>query len=483
MLSFSRRLAGLAAARPAAAAVTCGARTLTRNELDISSNRWARALSGMGVRKDQRVAIALPNSVEFYQITVALWKIGATPLPVSSRLPRKELNEIIQLSGTPLVIGVDPQWFADRRVLPPDFTPDASISAEPLPDAVASHWKVCTSGGSTGRPKLIVDARGTVFDQTLGAFLRLPSEEAVCLPGPLYHNAAFSWSLIALLRGNHVITMPKFDAHSTLQLIDTHDISWVGLVPTMMNRIWRLEPSIRDGYDISTLRTVFHSGAPCPAWLKEAWIGWLGPEHIVEAYGGTEGQGVTRIDGVEWLQRKGSVGRAFPGCRMKICNESGQEVAPGNRGEIFFLPDSGQGSTYRYVGAEPKAIEGGWETLGDVGCVDADGYLYVADRSKDLILCGGANIYPAEVEAAIESHPAVRSSIVIGLPDDDLGQRVHAIVDAPAGLSEDALRAHLAEQIVRYKIPRSFEFVSESLRDEAGKVRRSEFLRRRSECN
>lgn len=436
---------------------------------------------GLGVRKDQRVAIALPNSVEFYQITVALWKIGATPMPVSSRLPRKELNEIVRLSETPLVIGVDPLWFVDREVLPPGAVPDSSISAEPLPDAVASHWKVCTSGGSTGRPKLIVDARSTLFDDALGAFLRLPSEEAVCLPGPLYHNAAFSWSLIALLRGNHVSTMPKFDAQSTLELINQHNVSWVGLVPTMMNRIWRLEPSIRDGYDLSTLQMVFHSGAPCPTWLKEAWIGWLGPDRIIEAYGGTEGQGVTTIDGVEWLQRKGSVGRPYPGCRMKICDNYGQEVAPGIDGEIFFLPESGQGSTYQYIGAEPKQIAGGWETLGDIGHVDQDGYLYVADRSKDVILCGGANIYPAEVEAAIESHPAVRSSIVIGLPDDDLGQLVHAIVDASAGLTEETLKAHLAEQIVRYKIPRSFEFVTNPLRDDAGKARRSELLRMRSE--
>jgi bile acid-coenzyme A ligase len=215
------------------------------------------------------------------------------------------------------------------------------------------------------------------------------------------------------------------------------------------------------------------TGAPSPEWLKRAWIDWLGPEKIYEAYGGTERSGGTMISGTEWLARPGSVGRPTGGRRIRVLRPDGSECAPGEVGEIFMLPPGGQGSTYRYVGAEAKATADGWETLGDLGHVDADGYLYVVDRRTDMIVTGGANVYPAEVEAALDAHPAVRSSCVVGLPDDDLGQRVHAIVDAPAPPDEADLREHLARHLVRYKIPRSFEFVDEPLRDDAGKVRRS----------
>ena len=202
---------------------------------------------------------------------------------------------------------------------------------------------------------------------------------------------------------------------------------------------------------------------------------WLGADVIWELYGGTEGQGGTVITGPEWLEHRGSVGKPNPGCRMKIVNEAGEELPAGEIGEIFILPDTGQGSTYHYIGADPKAIEGGWESLGDLGYMDEDGYLYLTDRQTDMILSGGANIYPAEVEGAVESFPGVRSCAVIGLPDADMGNIVHAIVDAPnGGVDEEALLAHLAERLVRYKIPRSVELTDQPLRDDAGKLRRKQ---------
>ncbi|MCZ0943065.1 MAG: AMP-binding protein, partial [Gammaproteobacteria bacterium] len=171
----------------------------------------------------------------------------------------------------------------------------------------------------------------------------------------------------------------------------------------------------------------------------------------------------------------GSVGKPNPGCQMKIVSEAGEVLPADEVGEIFILPDTGQGSTYRYIGAEPKAMEGGWESLGDLGYMDEDGYLYLTDRQTDMILSGGANIYPAEVEGAVESFPGVRSCAVIGLPHADMGNIVHAIVDAPnGGINEEALLVHLAERLVRYKLPRSFEFTDEPLRDDAGKLRRKQ---------
>jgi bile acid-coenzyme A ligase len=215
------------------------------------------------------------------------------------------------------------------------------------------------------------------------------------------------------------------------------------------------------------------TGAPSPVWLKRAWIEWLGAEKVFEAYGGTERSGGTMISGTEWLEHPGSVGKPTLGRKIRIQRPDGSECAPREVGEVFMMPPGGRGSTYRYIGAEPIASPDGWETLGDMGWLDEDGYLHLVERKSDMILVGGSNVYPAEIEAALDAHPAVRSSAVVGLPDEDLGNRVHAIVDAIAPVGEDELRAHLAERLVVYKIPRSFEFVHEPLRDDAGKLRRS----------
>jgi bile acid-coenzyme A ligase len=329
-----------------------------------------------------------------------------------------------------------------------------------------------TSGGSTGLPKLIVDLSPAQCDPEVPENGMRPGGVTL-VPGPLYHAGPFITAWQQLLCGGTVVVMERFEAEAALALIERHRVEWVLFVPTMMQRIWRLPRAAREAHDVSSLRRVMCTGAPCPAWLKEAWIGWLGPEAIWEAYGGSERIAGTLISGTEWLAHPGSVGRPTADRKVRIQRPDGSECDPGEVGEVFMMPPGGRGSTYRYVGAEATASSDGWESLGDMGWLDEDGYLYLADRKTDMIVSGGANVYPAEVEAALDAHPAVRSSAVIGLPDDDLGQRIHAIVDAPGGVDEDALRAHLAERLVRYKIPRSFEWVHEPLRDDAGKVRRS----------
>src|SRR6202040_4145943 len=227
----------------------------------------------------------------------------------------------------------------------------------------------------------------------------------------------------------------------------------------------------------SSLNIVFHMAAPMPPWLKEKWIAWLGPEKIYELYGGTERQGATVISGVEWLAHRGSVGRIGETSALRIIGEDGNDVAPGESGEIYFLPNDGPGSTYHYLGAEPKRRPDGWESLGDIGRLDADGYLYLGDRLADMILRGGANIYPAEVEAAVMAHPKVRSCVVVGLPDPEFGQRVRAILEpaeaADAQSVPDAGGGFLADRLSRYKHPESFEIVAPGMRDDAGKVRRT----------
>ncbi|MFP8879759.1 MAG: AMP-binding protein, partial [Myxococcota bacterium] len=215
------------------------------------------------------------------------------------------------------------------------------------------------------------------------------------------------------------------------------------------------------------------TGAPSPDWLKRAWIDWLGSDRIFEAYGGSERIAGTLISGTEWLAHPGSVGKPTGDRRVLILGPDGNPRPAGEIGEVFMMPPGGQGSTYRYIGAESTATADGWESLGDLGYLDEAGYLYLVDRKTDMIVTGGANVYPAEVEAALDAHPKVRSSAVVGLPDEDLGQRIHAIFEAVEALTDTELREHLADRLARHKIPRSFERVSEPLRDDAGKLRRS----------
>jgi bile acid-coenzyme A ligase len=446
--------------------------SLTRQELHLRTNRLARAYAHLGVRKDDLVTIALPNSVEFFEACVACWKLGATPQPVSSRLPRPELEAIVGLANPKLTVGAPMEWFPGRTGIAAGFTPEATLSDADLPEIISRSWKAPTSGGSTGRPKIIVSGFPGEFDLNEPTPLRIEFDRTLLVPGPMYHNGPFSFSMVGLFRGNHIVVMPRFDAEESLKLLDRWHVDWVNFVPTMMHRIWRLDPQVRARYDLSALRIMLHLAAPCPPWLKEEWIRWLGPDRILELYGGTEAQGVTYITGEEWLTHRGSVGKPAVGCRMKILDEQGREVPRGTVGEVYMIPDTGPGTTYRYIGATTKNRDG-WESLGDLGWMDAEGYLYLTDRHTDMILSGGANVYPAEVEAALDSYPGVRSSCVIGLPDEDMGNRVHAIVDAARAVDQEALRTHVATLLAPYKVPRSFEVVNELLRDDAGKVRRT----------
>jgi bile acid-coenzyme A ligase len=468
IISIGAAIRFLAQTAPERPAITFEGRTVSFVELDLRSNRLARAYESLGVGQDSFVTIALPNGIAFYEACVAAWKLGATPQPISAKLPPVERTAIVELAKPALVVGALAEDVNGTQFVAPDFEPDSGLSDAPLPDRTATHWKAPTSGGSTGRPKIIVAKQPGITDPEIAQM-----RQTQLVPGPLYHNAPFVFSMIGLFAGSHLIVMSRFDAEESLRLMEQHRVEFVVMVPTMMHRIFRLGESQRQRYDLSSLTRILHMGAPCPAWLKQAFIEWLGPERVHELYAGTEAQGVTTITGTEWLAHRGSVGRPQAGSEIKILDPQDREVGPGEIGEIYLRPKLGPGSTYRYIGAEAKSRDG-FESLGDMGYLDQEGYLYLADRQSDMILTGGANVYPAEVEAALDTHPAVRSSAVIGLPDEDLGQSVHAIVDiATAELDADQLRAHLSDYLARYKIPRSFEFVRTPLRDDAGKVRRS----------
>ncbi len=471
LVSFAEQLRRLADAQPDRPSVTDEHRTVTRAELERLANRTARAFATFGVTANDHVTITLPNSIEFVAATMACWKLGAVPQPVSFMAPAREVAAIVELADSRIVVGAEPDAHGSRPCLARGWQPEPDIADDPLVDAVSSPWKAMTSGGSTGRPKLIRAGDSGEIDPEANPLLLVRRDGAMMMPGPLYHNGPFVWSTTALLAGSHLVLGGRFDAETTLALIERHRCDVMYIVPTMMHRIWRLPDAVRERYDLSSLLVVWHLAAPCPPWLKHAWIEWLGAEKIFELYAGTEAQTATIITGSEWLAHRGSVGRPAPGT-LKIVGPDGEALAAGEVGEIFLRNADGK-KTYEYIGAEAKTLPDGWESLGDMGRLDDDGYLYLSDRSADMILVGGSNVYPAEVEAALEEHPAVQSAVVIGLDDDDLGKRPHALVHLTAEVGDDDLRAHLAERLVRYKVPRSFERVGEPLRDDAGKVRRS----------
>jgi bile acid-coenzyme A ligase len=473
MISLGAKLAQLAGEKPDAPAVTCGETTLTYSQFHKLSNRVARGLAQHGVKLGDLVTLGLPNSTDFAVACWAIWKLGATPQPVSFRLPKSELEAIMELAQTPVVIAEFDHQIDRPRLSVPDLLALSDDDSD-LPDAVAPVSKAPTSGGSTGRPKLILSGQPGVTAKVtpeVGGWRMKPSSVCV-LPAPLYHNAGFGMMMAAFSVGAHMVLLPRFEPEATLAAIEKNRATWIYLVPTMMTRIWRLPEDVRAKYDLSSLETLWHLAAPCPAWLKEAFIHWVGPETVMELYAGTEAQAVTTISGAEWLEHRGSVGKVTVG-EMIAVGEDGKPLPPGEVGEIYMRRPEGAPPSYKYIGAVAKTLPGGWESLGDIGWFDEDGYLYLADRRTDMILVGGSNVYPAEIEAALEEHPAVQSCAVIGLPDEDLGNRVHAIVQTKGACDEASLRAHLADKLVTYKQPRSYEFVDEPLRDDAGKVRRT----------
>jgi bile acid-coenzyme A ligase len=452
-------------------AYTIDGQTWTRGELDSRANRMARALEQLGVGQDDLIGIMAPNGLAHHVFAFAIWKLGATPLPLSAKLPDAELKAIVDLAQPKLVIGATSERLPGVRVLPVDFEPDPGLSDAPHPEKIAKVWKVITSGGSTGRPKLIVDAGPAAADAQTPV-LQMELEDVMLHPAPLYHTAGFAQTNWGLVWGSHVIEMSRFDPREWLRLVQEHKVRWAYLVPTMMNRIMTLPAEERLAFDVSSIRIAIHMAAPCPPWLKQAFIDWLGAEKIWEVYAGTEGIGGARLRGDEWLAHPGTVGKPIAECR--ILDEDGKELPIGEVGEIFFkMPD---GPTYSYIGAERRAREGGWESLGDLGRLDAEGYLYLADRRTDMIVSGGANIYPAEIEAVLDRHPAVATSAVVGLPHADFGRAPHAILELRPGASPpdpEELNAFLGERLTRYKLPHTFEVSPTPLRDDAGKMRRT----------
>jgi len=473
--AIGTQMSRLAAEAPDTPGVTHNGRTLTRGQLESTTNRLARVYAEFGVRQGDYVTIALPNSIEWVQAVVAVWKLGAIPQPLSARLPDAEYADLLDLRERALLVGrPDPRGVV--RAVPGDFDP-GDVSDAPLPEVVSPSLKSMASGGSTGRPKLIEAGGDGRFQGTLvAALMGNLATDTQLVSVPLSHNTGFTSATMALATGQHLVVMSRFDPTEFLRLITEYRVNYLATVPTIMQRLLPIYRAAPDDFDLSSVRRWWHLAAPCPPTVKEAWIDILGPEVVWELYGGTELQALTFISGTEWLSHRGSVGRVVSG-EMRVLDDAGGQCPPGVIGEIYLRPRPGSSPTYRYIGSTAKSRDG-WDSLGDLGWFDEEGYLYLADRRVDMFTVGGRNVYPAEIENALSEHPAVLSCLVVGIPHEDLGQVPHALVQAEAtgadgALDEAGVTAFIAQRLAAYKVPRSVEFVNTPLRDDAGKARRT----------
>ena len=474
-IPFSRRVRDLAAATPDGTALVVvdsngTEEAFTWRDLDLRTEQLARTLTARGLVKGDRIAIELSNSSALVLLVFAAWKIGAVPVPVRWDLPAWERDRLLEVVGGRLSVRPD-----DVASLLADAD---GQSTDPLPDVIGMQTNGICSSGSTGTPKVIITDRPTAWIASMSAPFGanwMPIERPQRMLGlaPLYHTNGFS-CFTMMLGGDTVVLLQKFDAELIVDLIERHRITTFTATPTMLQRIARV-PGIAKR-DLSSLQFILQGAAVMPPSVAHAWFELIGPERIVMAYGMSEQLGLTCLRGDEWLTHEGSVGRGFRDTEVRIIGPDGSVLGSGEIGEIYLRsPHTG---AYSYLGDAPllPRTDDGFASAGDLGYVDDDGYLYIADRRVDLILSGGANVYPAEVESALAEHPGIADVVVIGLPDDEWGQRVHAIVaplaaDAPP--SEADIIAFAKQRLAAYKVPKTVEFVAEIPRTAATKVSRS----------
>jgi bile acid-coenzyme A ligase len=477
--TFGQRLAELADLHPEKAAVIflpiAGEdQVLSWQQLDRQSNQLARLLAERGVREGATIVVGLWNSPEHILLTIAGWKLGALVLPLRAILPKPERDGIMALAE-PALVCADWDDVAYPTLRPDEIPRFTDYDDAPLATNPPHPGKAIASGGSTGRSKIIVDrtANPTIYGRRASRLGAQPGQvQLIC--APLYHNSPFLSSYGGLADDHTLVVMEKFDAARAVDAIEQYGVNYAYMPPIIMRRILML-PGVRER-DFSSIQAIQSSAAPCPIWLKQAWIDLIGAEKIHEVYGSSEGIGATMIRGDEWLEHQGSVGLPV-NCELRILDENGNELPAGVVGEIFMRTLNEGGPTFNYVGdARIKAASDDFLSIGDLGYVDDAGYLYIADRRTDMIVSGGANVYPAEVESALYDHPAIGDLAVIGVPDDDWGKRVHAVIEPadPANPpSVTDLDAYVRERLTSYKVPKTYEFVTALPRNEAGKIRRS----------
>jgi bile acid-coenzyme A ligase len=479
---FGRRVADLAAAHPDAVALVVAHadgrdEAVTWQELEARARAAAHLLARRGLGTGDLLAVALPNCAEHVVAALAGWKLGACVCPLRPDLPGWERDRVLAVARPAVLVG---DWAIDAcPTVRRGELASAPPSDDPLPDAIAPRSMAVASGGATGTPKIIVTPTpsaavpGAAAQVTPGGYPG-GAGHVQLVPGPLYHTNGFAICHLSLFEDQQVVLMERFDAARAVDLVERYRVSVVTMAPTMLARIARL--SGIEGRDLSSLRGVLQGAASCPEWVLHRWIELIGAQHVFVAYGSTERVGLCMVRGDDWLARPGTVGRGV-NTDIRILDDAGRDLPPGEVGEIFMRSRlAGDAPTHEYLGADPaRRTPDGFTSIGDMGWLDGDGYLYIADRRVDMIVSGGANVFPAEVEAALSEHPGVADVAVIGLPDPEWGQRVVALVEpadpaSPPG--PDVLDAHARARLAAYKVPRSYEVVDRLPRTAAGKLNR-----------
>ncbi|MBP0630985.1 AMP-binding protein [Cupriavidus sp. AcVe19-1a] len=485
--------------KPAVIMGSSGA-VVTYRELDERSNQVAHLFRALGLRPGDRVAFMLENHSRLFELCWGAQRSGIIYICLSTKLNAADAAYIVNDSAAQVLVTTHAQAEiaallvaqtpALKRRLMLDGTVPGYDAYEPalarcpttrIAEEVTGG-DMLYSSGTTGRPKGVYapPASPRIEDPTTLTSLcqRLygfDAESRYLSPAPLYHAAPLRYNMAVQALGGTAVVMEHFDAEQYLQLVQQHRITHTQLVPTMFSRMLKLPQAQREAYDVSSLRVAIHAAAPCPVQVKEAMIAWWGPV-IWEYYAGTEGNGVTVVSTQEWLQRKGTVGRAMVG-KLRICGPDGELQPPGEPGTIYFA----EGRPFEYHNDPAKTAESrhpqhpDWSTIGDVGYADADGYLFLTDRKANMIISGGVNIYPQEAENLLMTHPKVLDVAVIGVPNEDFGEEVKAVVQ-PADMAQAG--PELAAELIAFcranlstiKCPRSVDFESELPRLPTGKL-------------
>jgi long-chain acyl-CoA synthetase len=470
--------------------------------------RFAGGLQRLGVKQGDSVCILMRNDIAFIEAAYAAMRLGAYAVPVNWHFKPEEINYVLKDSGTSVLIGHADMLHPLRDAIPPGVT----VLSVPTPPEILSHYKtdpdhlatpdfaidleswlgqqraydgpvlpqpanMIYTSGTTGHPKGVrrhapTPEQSAAAERMRSMIYGLQPGARALLPGPLYHSAPNSFGLRAGRLGGALVLMPRFDPEEFLKLVAAEKIDTIFMVPTMFIRLMKLPEQLRRKYDMSSLRHIIHAAAPCPADVKRAMIEWWGPV-IYEFYGSTESGAVTFANSEDALKKPGTVGKISPGAELRFIGDDGKSLPQGEIGEIYSRISDNPDFTYHNKPEKRAEIElDGFITSGDVGYIDADGYVFICDRKRDMVISGGVNIYPAEIEAALHAVHGVHDCAVFGIPDDEFGEALMAVVEAQPGVTLDIaeIRAQLKTSLADYKVPKHVEIQANLPREDSGKI-------------